>query len=404
MSGDGVNMRIGMMADLYKPHISGVTNFISLNKCALEELGHEVFVFTFGHGDYQDDERNIIRSPGVPIFVRNLNLNIRYPRHARQVLQTMDVVHVHHPFISGPLALLYCRMRGIPVIFTSHTRYDIYSKAYVPVFGGIVKLLAMQLYLPIFTSFVDLVISPSMGMRQVLIKAGVKVQIDVVPNGVDLRPFRKPDRLMSRVDFGFSDADVLFIFVGRLGAEKNLLLLLESFYQAYLQNPGCGLILIGEGPLQDELKSWVADHGLASRVIFTGLVPYRELPGYLQMADVFATASVSEVHPLTLIESMAAGLPAIGIQSPGVGDTIQDGVTGLLCPQPAQENFCQAMVELMADPERRHSMGRQAQQASEHYAIEHTIEEMLKRYQWAIEKRTGKRAGRVSAESEAAER
>jgi len=60
-------MRIGMMADAYKPHISGITNVIALSKQLLEKAGYEVYVFTFGGGDYVDDEPNIIRTRGVPL-------------------------------------------------------------------------------------------------------------------------------------------------------------------------------------------------------------------------------------------------------------------------------------------------------------------------------------------------
>ena len=60
-------MRIGMMADAYKPHISGITNYIALNKRYLERAGHDVFVFTFGDLDHEDDESRIIRSPGLPL-------------------------------------------------------------------------------------------------------------------------------------------------------------------------------------------------------------------------------------------------------------------------------------------------------------------------------------------------
>ena len=60
-------MRIGMMADVYKPHVSGITNYISINKEYLEQAGHEVFIFTFGDLDYKDNETNIIRSPGLPL-------------------------------------------------------------------------------------------------------------------------------------------------------------------------------------------------------------------------------------------------------------------------------------------------------------------------------------------------
>ena len=61
-------MRIGMMVDLYKPYISGVTIYIEVNRKYLEEMGHEVFIFTFsGEKDYIDDEPNVYRSPGLPI-------------------------------------------------------------------------------------------------------------------------------------------------------------------------------------------------------------------------------------------------------------------------------------------------------------------------------------------------
>jgi len=391
-------MRIGMMADLYKPHISGVTNYISLNKQFLEQLGHQVFVFTFGHGEYQDEENNVIRSPGAPVFVKNLNLNLRYTKRARKLLQTMDVVHVNHPFISGSLSLLYCRPIGIPIIFTNHTRYDLYAKAYVPLVGGAVKLLAMHLFIPTFTSLVDLVVSPSAGMRQVLIEAGVKAPIDVVPNGVDLHPFRHPTHVRCRTEFGFTDQDVLFFFVGRLGSEKNLVFLLKSFYEAYQREPHCALFLVGEGPLREELRTWVEERGIGARVIFTGLIPYDEMPGYMAMADVFATASVSEVHPLTVIEAMAAGLPVIGIQSPGVGDTVVDGITGLLCPQLGQTQFSQAMIDLVVDRERRLELGTQARRASEQYAIERSVQEMLKRYERVIDKHAGQRRRRIKPE------
>ncbi len=58
-------MRIGMMADVYKPHVSGITNYISLNKQYLEKAGHDVFIFTFGDIDYPDDEIKYYSLPGT---------------------------------------------------------------------------------------------------------------------------------------------------------------------------------------------------------------------------------------------------------------------------------------------------------------------------------------------------
>ena len=80
-----IDMKIGMMADMYKPYVSGVTSYISLYKRYLESYGHEVFVFTFGRG-LMDDEPNIIRSPGMRLFVRGIYTNFHYSPAAQALL------------------------------------------------------------------------------------------------------------------------------------------------------------------------------------------------------------------------------------------------------------------------------------------------------------------------------
>jgi glycosyltransferase involved in cell wall biosynthesis len=143
-------MRIGMMADVYKPHVSGITNYIALNKKHLEDMGHQVYVFTFGDEDYPDDEPNVIRSTGLPIMDTGYYISLRYGHQARRLLRTMDVVHVNHPFLSGSLALRYCKPRSIPIIYTNHTRYDLYAQAYLPVLPDIVGETSLKAYLPAF--------------------------------------------------------------------------------------------------------------------------------------------------------------------------------------------------------------------------------------------------------------
>src|SRR5262245_6643674 len=114
-------MRIGMMLDMYKPYVSGVTHYVTLNKRALEQRGHTVFVFTFGGDEYRDDEAHVVRSAGLPLSVKDtgLSLNWRYSQAAQRQVRSMDVLHVHHPFLSGQLALRYGRSRGVPIIFTN---------------------------------------------------------------------------------------------------------------------------------------------------------------------------------------------------------------------------------------------------------------------------------------------
>ena len=115
-------MRIGQLTEVYKPFVNGVTNFISLHKRVLESWGHKVFVFTLGHEDYEDDELHVIRSPAIPLSDTGYHLSFRFSRRARKKIKTMDVLHVHHPFISGRQAISLGKRYDIPVVFTNHTR------------------------------------------------------------------------------------------------------------------------------------------------------------------------------------------------------------------------------------------------------------------------------------------
>jgi 1,2-diacylglycerol 3-alpha-glucosyltransferase len=384
-------MRIGMMADVYKPHVSGVTNYIALNKAYLEQLGHQVFIFTFSAGDYEDEETNVIRSASLPLLDTGYYFNLRYTKAARRLVQTMDVVHVHHPFLSGPLALLYCRQRGIPIVFTNHTRYDLYAQAYLPVMPDVVGNAALQSYLPAFCRACDLVISPSPGVREVLIQFGVDVPIQVVPNGVDLTPFANPVQPVTRKELGFQPKDIVLLFVGRLGPEKNIDFLLRSFTGAVQAYDHLRLVLIGGGPEKENLEDWVKRTGIQHAVRFIGSVAYDQMPRYMAMADAFVTASVTEVHPLTVIEAMAAGLPVVGIRSPGVGDTVIDGETGYLAPQEDLAMFTAMIIRMAVGTSDRQRMGQQAKVESQKYAIERTSKLLLDQYQQVVQAAVGRK-------------
>ncbi len=372
-------MRIGMIADLYKPHMSGVTNFISLNKRALEQAGHNVYVFTFGDPDYVDDELNVIRSPGFPLAETGAYVNLRYPKRVRRLLQSMDLVHAHHPFLSARLAIRYCRPFNIPVAFTNHTRYDLYAQAYFPALPDQVGAAFLQAYMPWLCREVDLVIAPSAGLERVLVGLGVQSPIVVLPNGVDLAPFRQSREPLSCESLGLLPGGVILIYVGRLSPEKNLTFLVRAFAGVASAYPEARLLLVGEGPERDNLEDQVSRSGLRGRVGFTGLVEYTDLPAYLATADAFVTASVTEVHPLSVIEAMASGLPVLGIASPGIEDTIEDGQTGYLAPDDLPA-FTAKMARLVAGREGRLEMSHRAREAAEEYAIERTSARLMKHY------------------------
>jgi glycosyltransferase involved in cell wall biosynthesis len=364
-------MRIGMLADIYTPHVSGVTNYIRLNSRTLRQSGHEVFIFTFGDPETGDSDENVVRSSGVPLAETGVYFAFSYTRPVRRLIRTMDVVHVHHPFLSGRLALRYCRPYNIPVVFTNHTRYDLYAQAYLPVLPDQIGTSFLQAYMPSFCREVDLVIAPSPGLKEVLEGVGVDAPIRVIPNGVDLEPYRARLEPIPRDELGIGPEDVLLIYVGRLGPEKNLTFLLRSFAGAQSAYPHACLLFVGVGPETDNLRHLADRFGLSDRIRFAGLVDYEQVPRYLAAADAFVTASVTEVHPLSVIEAMASGLPVLGIESPGMSDSIIDGETGYLSKDDLA-SFTALMTRLVADPDGRKRMAENARRSSEAYDIRRT--------------------------------
>jgi len=375
-------MRIGMMADMYTPHISGITNYINLNKRYLEQAGHAVFVFTFGDVNYRDDETNIIRSPGLPLTDTGYYLNFHYARQAKALLQTMDLVHVHHPFLSGRLALRYCRPMRIPIVFTNHTRYDLYAQAYLPLLPEELSASFLQSYMPHFCSAVDLVVSPSPGMADVLRQLGVQAPIEVIPNGVELERYQQACG-DCRTELGYSPEDILLVYSGRLAPEKNLDFLLQAFVAVAETLPAVRLLVIGGGPDEEHLRQAASQTSVQDRIQFTGMMPYESLPRYLAMCDAFVTASVTEVHPLSVIEAMASGLPVLGVRSVGVGDTVESEVTGLLTRQDIAA-FTASMTRLCMDHDLRRTMAPVARRAADQFDIGHTTAVMLSQYEHLV--------------------
>jgi 1,2-diacylglycerol 3-alpha-glucosyltransferase len=398
-------MRIGFATDAYLPYISGVTHYISLNCRYLEQRGHEAFVFSFSDPRMPPNDPHHITSPGLKVHgTSGYHVGPRLTRDARQIMSTMDVLNVDNPFLSGRMALSVCRPLGIPMVFTNHTRCDIYIDHYVKAVPPMLRESLVRRRLQKFCRQVDLVLSPSAGMVDVLRGMGIDTEIDVVPNGVDIarflsvpRGFGAAERLNAehRAQLGFAPDDVVFVYSGRLGPEKNLGLLVEAFAMLVRDVPTARLVIIGGGPEQKRIEAAVAREGLTGRVRFTGMVPYERISEYLAPCDVWVSPSVSEVHPLTIIEAMATGLPIVGVASTGVSDTVDQGTTGVLAPRPTANELAGAMYTLASNAGKRHAMGLAAREAAKRYAIDSTGAQMLGIYELLARKAQGRRAAEL---------
>ena len=250
--------------------------------------------------------------------------------------------------------------------------------------------------MPSFCKACELVIAPSAGLRSVLEDIGVDSPIEVIPNGVDIKPFQTVQNPISRQQFGFKGKDTILTYMGRLGLEKNLSFLLRAFAGIAKTYENVNLLIIGDGADRENLADRVRIMEISDRVHFTGMIPYPELPAYMVAADAFVTASVTEVHPLSVIEALASGLPVVGIQSPGIGDTIEDGVTGYLAQEEDLAEFTAKLSRIVIDKENRERMSVEAKIAANRYAFENTNSIILDHYQRVVADFKGRRRSFLS--------
>jgi len=378
-------LRIGMFVDMYLPHVSGVTNHISLYKRHYEEQGHEVYVFTFGDLDYADVEPNVIRTLGVPWGQTGWRFATGFGTRAQKLIPTLDVAHTHHPFQSGRLLAPLCKRHGIPLVSTNHTRYDLYSDAYAAYVPAPVRYAFLRWQLSRFDRACDLVITPAESIATWLSEFCGFPDAVTIPNGINVERFSNPRHLTSREDLGFADDDVVFCYAGRLGPEKNTEWLAREFALIAPVCPRARLLVVGDGPSRVAASAIIDEAGVSDRVRFTGMQPYDRVPGIEAAADVFITGSVSEVHPLVVLEAMAAGLPVIAVSSPGIAETVTDGVTGLLAPSPQEGALAERMLLLAENADLRARLAEAARIQGLSFGFDHTADVVLAHYHRLIE-------------------
>jgi glycosyltransferase involved in cell wall biosynthesis len=354
-------------------------------KDALESRGHEVFVFTPTNGT-ENGEKGLIacRSIGHPAYP-GYGLTLPLTRSQRALAATLDVIHVHHPFVMGRHALTMARAHNKPLVFTNHTQYTQYSH-YIPFLGGMLRG-ALESYVTNFIQHCDLVVAPSEGISRYLRAQRVTRPISVVPNGIDTAKFTdlRLDRRKAKEALGLEPEAAIVLYSGRIALEKNLDFLLDSFKALVGRTAGSkvNLVVAGSGPQEENFRKMVTARELDDNVVMLGAIAYDEMPKVYRAADLFATASTTEVHPLTIMEALASGLPVVAVTAMGTGDIVTHGEDGLLTEE-TLEDFTGALAHLLGDAPLRDKMAENAKAGAVRFGVESSTTTLLAAYEFAI--------------------
>ena len=330
-------MRIGLFTDTYFPQVSGVATSIRTLKTELEKLGHTVFIFTTTDKDvnrYEDWQ--IIRIPSVPFFAfKDRRIAYRGFSTALEIARQyqLDIIHTQTEFSLGLLGVWIAKELRIPVVHTYHTQYEDYVRYIAK--GMVIRPSMVKYIVRGFMSDLDGVICPSEIVYDLLMKYKVKVEKRVIPTGIELAKFERPEITAENIadlreKLGISNQETMLLSLSRISYEKNIQAVLAALPAVLEENPDVKLVVAGDGPYLSDLKAQAKRLNIIDVVIFTGMIAPSETALYYKAADFFISASTSETQGLTYLESLASGTPVIAHGNPYLENLISNKMFGTL--------------------------------------------------------------------------
>ncbi|MBI3161289.1 MAG: glycosyltransferase, partial [Chloroflexi bacterium] len=171
--------------------------------------------------------------------------------------------------------------------------------------------------------------------------------------------------------------------VGRIDPEKRLDFLIDAFALVADRIPSAHLVFAGDGSARKKLEEHAASTNIHHRIHFLGMVDRAKLPDLLHDATIFLTASTTEVHPISVIEAIASGLPLLAVQDEAFEGMIVENENGHLTPLDVRA-FADMLANLITDPEKLARYGKRSMELSEKYSIEGQVRALEHLYMEAI--------------------
>lgn len=375
-------MRIGQFTDSFPPIINGVSAFVVEHHAELRSQNQEAHVFTFGYARTRDGYGNVWRTAGIPIGASPFRINVALNNAARLASQRLDVYHAHEAFGIGGVALRMAQRRCKPLIFTNHTRHDLYILHYPRIVQPFMRRYAFG-QIAKFVRASALSTAPSEDTAQLLrqLAPDAAERVRVVRNGIRLDQFDQQTDCAAREEFGVACDATVFAYVGRLTPEKNLPAFAGALMQAVREGIDAHWIIIGDGVCRETLHDQLQP--IRNRAHFLGAIPREGVARYLAMADVFATPSLSEVNPISVIEALACGKPFLGLKAAWWDEFHLESLNGK--PPPGllagdQHVLKQMIVALCSNRAKRADMSRAAKQLSHRFDIRDVTAQWIEIY------------------------
>nr|WP_269749977.1 glycosyltransferase family 1 protein [Pseudomarimonas arenosa] len=345
-----------MVSETYPPEVNGVALTVANLRRHLQQDGHRVsLVRPRQSADAATPEaaEDALLVGGLPIpRYPGLRFGLPAGRALRQHwrAQRPDAIYVATEGPLGWSALRIARELGIPVASGLHTRFDDYMRRYG--FGWLSPV-ALS-WMRRFHNRAQATLVPTAELRRFLSNRGFQ-RVHELGRAVDCQLFdpRRRDPALRR-EWGATETEPVVIHVGRIAAEKNLPLLVQSVRAIQQQQPRARCVMVGDGPERHALQQANPDF------LFAGVQRGEDLARHYASADLFLFPSQSETFGNVTLEAMASGVSLLAFDYGAAKAYIESELSGITLPLHDEAGFVEQACRLAANSELRQQLAEAA--------------------------------------------
>lgn len=374
-------MKIALFTDTFLPQVNGVTNTMRKMMDYFQRKNIEYKVFAPKYDDLAMPD-TVEQYYSINFFLYP-ECRLAFPNFFR-INKTFeefqpDLVHNMTEFGMGIAGMSHAKKFGIPSISTYTTNFSKSLKYY--------NLEIMEdfadTYISGFHNKNLLTLCATAGTEELLRGIGVS-RIARFSRGVDTNLFNPAKRSMEfRKAHGLEDK-LVFSYVGRIAAEKNLDILIDAYCKLYdMYGKKVALVMTGDGPCLDLCRK-----KLPYDTVYTGFLKGEDLAVAYASADVFVCPSATETFGNVVLEAMASGLAVLGADAGGVGENIRHGKTGLSFESGNADALCADMVTLVLDENQRKALAAEGRAYALTKTWDSVFSELVEHYCFTIYNRT----------------
>lgn len=341
--------------------LAGVVTSINMLEQEMKKRGHEVYVFAPSKSIQPNENQSLYMLKSMPLIVVRQYKNRVAAFYSRDVAKkikelNLDIVHTQSEFSLGLFGKIISRKYDIPFIHTYHTMWEDYIHYIIPIKGGrnIYTKRFARTFSKNFATKAECIITPSKKTEKYLkYKCKIKNKpMYVIPTGIDIVPFDRKNftdeqRNKLKSSLGINQNDKVILFLGRIAQEKSIDVIMDNMPIVFKSLPNTKFLIVGDGPSKDELQEQAKKLKIADKVIFTGKIPWIDVPKYYSIGDVFVNASVTETQGLTFIEAMASSVPIVAKYAPNLSEFIINNKNGILVKR--ESDFAKSIISVLTD-------------------------------------------------------